>query len=516
MSSLEVSRDDLLTSPFRFVGMALAYMSDGSVQQGVFTLVGRNDVLTATHVVVDAAGRPAQRIDFFLGVDINRQSGSFTGSGGLSLAGTLEYQPHAFFTWTPATGSLLAYPQGVYQTAYPKTLAHVEAQHDMALLGLNRAIGDEVGWLGINPSAESWSSALSIGYPASATGMMYRAVSAYQSFRAQVLLSSGAEIAPGDSGGPLIVDSAVVGVASGGSDRESIWAALGWRFDELGAEIYRNDYLLGETVGKQHDFSRAANGASQWLQGFAQDDLLSGGGGADTLLGFAGNDRLIGGDGNDLLLGGDGNDVMIGGPGNDVLYGGELSGDSGFDLASYEDALAGVQINLSAKKPVGRAVSKVDDADVGIDQLFGIEGMIGSAFNDRLTGNRGNNELVGLDGNDLLVGQAGNDKLDGGAGVDTLKGGAGADIFVFSVLPAPGEAPDVIADFQRGIDRIALSSIAFTMLDNLRLDIGSDYLYLSAHSLMFDVDGLGTQEAVALLRVNAKLTGIADLQIFLI
>lgn len=517
MSSLEVSATDLLNSPYRYVGLAIAYTAEGTVRQGVFTLVGRNDLLTATHLVIDEAGRPAQRIDFFLGVDLNREGGTYRGSGG-NLPGTLEFQPHPVFTWTPAGGSVLAYPEGMYQATSPNTLTHEEAQYDFAILGIDRAIGDELGWLGMNPSADSVSTALSIGYPALATGMMYREVSPTRAWDAQLFRSSGGDLRPGDSGGPLIAGSAVVGVASGGSDWESLWSALGWRFDELGAEIYRNDTLLGESpaTATEHDFTRAANETAQWLQGFAENDRLAGGGGNDTLAGFGGNDSLHGDAGDDVLQGGAGDDVLTGGAGNDVLYGGNAQGDSGLDKVSYADALAGLALDLSAKKPLVRALLNGADTGVGVDTLSGIEGAIGSMFADRLTGSNSANYLAGAEGNDLLTGKGGNDTLDGGAGIDTLKGGAGADVFVLSALPAAGEGPDLLLDFRKGIDRIALSAETFTLPEGVSLTVASEVLYLSGRELMFDADGAGAEAAVALLRVTAKLAGIADLGLMLV
>jgi Ca2+-binding RTX toxin-like protein len=53
--------------------------------------------------------------------------------------------------------------------------------------------------------------------------------------------------------------------------------------------------------------------------------------------------------------------------------------------------------------------------------------VIGSAFNDTLTGNGANNTLDSAAGNDSLTGGNGNDTLLGGAGNDVLSGGAGAD-----------------------------------------------------------------------------------------
>jgi Ca2+-binding RTX toxin-like protein len=56
----------------------------------------------------------------------------------------------------------------------------------------------------------------------------------------------------------------------------------------------------------------------------------------------------------------------------------------------------------------------------GNDTLTGIENLVGSGFDDILTGDAGAN---------VLSAGAGADSLDGGAGADTLNGGAGADTY---------------------------------------------------------------------------------------
>jgi serralysin len=62
---------------------------------------------------------------------------------------------------------------------------------------------------------------------------------------------------------------------------------------------------------------------------------------ADRILGLGGGDSIEGGAGNDTLSGGDGSDTLVGGAGSD-----RLSGGTGIDVASYADALSG--INLTA------------------------------------------------------------------------------------------------------------------------------------------------------------------------
>jgi len=166
----------------------------------------------------------------------------------------------------------------------------------------------------------------------------------------------------------------------------------------------------------------------------------------DTLVGDSKDNTLIGNKGNDSLLGGDGNDTLRGGLGNDILTGGD---GWGFDSADYSDSKSAVTVNL---------VTGTASGGSGNDILSGIEAVIGSDFNDTLTGgNADGNALFGGNGNDTLLGGnsfsitldggngndtlisgnsvynwldggSGNDSLVGGDGSDTLIGGLGSDI----------------------------------------------------------------------------------------
>ncbi|MFO1004680.1 MAG: hypothetical protein U0929_01875 [Planctomycetaceae bacterium] len=119
-----------------------------------------------------------------------------------------------------------------------------------------------------------------------------------------------------------------------------------------------------------------------------------------AITGGSGNDTLIGGLMNDKLTGGAGSDLLIGGDGNDTLTGGD-----GIDTVSYQTATGPVTVNLTTKKATGAA---------GNDTLATIENVIGSPFNDTITGDLLNNLL---DGGDAIPG---NDTLLGGGGVDSI------------------------------------------------------------------------------------------------
>ena len=121
----------------------------------------------------------------------------------------------------------------------------------------------------------------------------------------------------------------------------------------------------------------------------------------ENLIGSAFNDTLTGDAGNNVLTGGAGNDTLVGGLGDDTLDGGAGTADT----ASYAPANSGVTVSLVTAGPQ-------DTLGAGIDTLVGIENLIGSAFNDTLTG-------------DSLA-----NRIDGGAGDDTIEGGAGNDILI--------------------------------------------------------------------------------------
>jgi Ca2+-binding RTX toxin-like protein/beta-glucanase (GH16 family) len=170
---------------------------------------------------------------------------------------------------------------------------------------------------------------------------------------------------------------------------------------------------------------------------------ISGSNFADTLSGDDGSNVLFGGDGNDLLDGRGGNDVLNGGAGADTIIGGAgddaLDGGDGIDTVSYASATSGVTVDL-------RETGPQDTGGAGIDSLANFERIVGSAFNDSLTGAAGSSILEGGGGDDTLVGRVGgadtllggdgNDVLEGGGGDDVLNGGAGVNTASYVHAPA--------------------------------------------------------------------------------
>jgi Ca2+-binding RTX toxin-like protein len=162
------------------------------------------------------------------------------------------------------------------------------------------------------------------------------------------------------------------------------------------------------------------------ITGTARNDFLvgkdplgnyfSGLAGNDTMTGLNGNDTFLGGDGDDRMFGNGGTDTFYGGAGNDFMDGGADS-----DWVSYSDATAGITLNLSL-------TTAQNTGGAGFDTVVNIENLIGSAFNDVLTGDAGANTIYGMNGDDTINGGAGNDVLMGMDGNDTVNGGSGDDM----------------------------------------------------------------------------------------
>ena len=138
--------------------------------------------------------------------------------------------------------------------------------------------------------------------------------------------------------------------------------------------------------------------------------------GNDTIANF---NQVRGSNFADTLLGSDRTDIgetFEGRSGND-----SIDGRGGFDTVRYDFANGAVAVNLVTGTGGG--------ADAGADVFVNIEGVVGSAFNDVLTGgNAANGTVVGLDDytrpgsglQEFFRGGAGNDTIDGGQGYDTV------------------------------------------------------------------------------------------------
>ncbi|CUS33712.1 conserved hypothetical protein [Candidatus Nitrospira nitrosa] len=247
-----------------------------------------------------------------------------------------------------------------------------------------------------------------------------------------------------------------------------------------------NDRVDGGTGIDTADYSTATaavtvnlgNIGAQNTGGAGSDTLVSienliGSNVADNLFGNTGNNVLIGLSGNDQLYGDTGDDRLSGGAGDDSLDGG-----LGLDTADYSTATAAVTVNLGV-------TNYQNTGGAGTDLVVDIENLLGSNFNDVLTGNTGAN---------VLTGGAGNDTLDGGVGADVMQGGTGNDIYH---VDTPGDAVVEATDDAAGGRDTVYSSITST------LGFGIEQLVLAGTAA---INGTGNAKNNDLFGNDAKNT----------
>jgi Ca2+-binding RTX toxin-like protein len=289
--------------------------------------------------------------------------------------------------------------------------------------------------------------------------------------------------------------------------------------------------------GGAGDDKLVGNGGGDALYGGDGTDVMQGGDGDDSLIGGSGDDRLDGGAGRDVAVYADaaaavtvdllagtavdgrggtdtlvriesaiggrfgdtirlgkvagsaygraGDDVLTGGSGDDELNGGSGAdtlngGAGGIDTANYLDdgfdtagpGTRGVTVDLSA----GTARDSWRNSDI----LVGIENVVGSAFDDLITGGDGRNRLSGGLGDDRLNGGAGNDELAGGSGDDKLNGDDGDDRL------SGGAGNDQLIG-GNGLDAAVYETAAGTVTVNLLTRTASDGL--GGSDTLKDIEG---------------------------
>lgn len=182
------------------------------------------------------------------------------------------------------------------------------------------------------------------------------------------------------------------------------------------------------------------------LHGGLTDDLLEGNGGNDILIGRQGSDVLDGGDGNDIIRPGEGNNTVIGGDGEDTL--------------SYIGLFTGIVADFS----VGQVTHNGD-----IDTVESIEHLIGTEFDDTVTGSSYTGEISLMGGDDTInfainsgmIGAVNTDnigRIDGGEGNDTLS-------FESSTSGVSAWLPNGIVETNNG----------WVSFENIETIIGSEY-----------------------------------------
>ena len=151
---------------------------------------------------------------------------------------------------------------------------------------------------------------------------------------------------------------------------------------------FQTDRATGEGTDTLH-----ANIDGAW--GSEYDDTITGDGDTQFIWSGGGNDTINAGGGLDLVTPGDGNDVVDGGA--------EPQGEEVNDLDIFyvNDSTGPTTVDLGAGTASG--------AGIGTDQVTDFENVVGSNFDDTITGDQSSNILFGGRGNDQLRGAQGFD-----------------------------------------------------------------------------------------------------------
>ncbi|APA68554.1 hypothetical protein YQ44_12880 [Janthinobacterium sp. 1_2014MBL_MicDiv] len=239
--------------------------------------------------------------------------------------------------------------------------------------------------------------------------------------------------------------------------------------------------------------------APQRYTGTPNADVLNGSTGADVLEGLAGDDTYYVNHSGDVIveLANGGTDTVytsvnytvadnvenvrltaagltVTGSANtnnffyvDVAGGNVLDGGGTGNSVNYLGSSVGVTASLVA-------VNGAPTAPAGSDVLVNFSNVVGSKFDDVLTGNELRNSLVG---------GYGNDTLRGGKGDDLLAGMQGDDTYIF----ARGDGADSIAEVEEAGSRNVVSFLA---------GVGADQLWFRQVGTTLEVSTIGTTDKI--------------------
>ena len=235
MAISEVSASDRFLTPYAQCGIIFVTWKDGTQSSGSCAVIGRNDILTAGHVVYNPdRGGWADSFEFYFGADYNNKTDRFDSRNWVYSSDSIS------FTW-----SAITWPENLYANNDNKTVNAAESQYDVALIGVSVPLGYVTGWLGVDPGRDLPQTAQHVGYPSDGTGMMKDPVSVTRSRFWGVYDANTPSLENGSSGGPLITsDNYLIGVRSSGDSDSSTWADIGFLWDRLYPELAKNDSCL--------------------------------------------------------------------------------------------------------------------------------------------------------------------------------------------------------------------------------------------------------------------------------
>ena len=221
----------------------------------------------------------------------------------------------------------------------------------------------------------------------------------------------------GSVGHDRLYGNSVANILKGGKGNDWLWGFAGADILDGGDGIDSASYSASESgAGVTVNLSGATNnGYITARGGDAEGDRLIN---IENIGGSRYNDILTGDENANSLTGNSGTDTLEGMAGEDTLDGG-----TGIDTASYASSRSKpgeiLIVNLSGTKDSNGYITAKGGHAEG-DRLKNIENIIGSRYEDHLTGDANVNILRGGAGADRFYGSAGADTIDGGEGDDHL------------------------------------------------------------------------------------------------
>ena len=230
---------------------------------------------------------------------------------------------------------------------------------------------------------------------------------------------------------------------------------------------------FGDTYGNIVDgFIENLRGSqgSDILIGDTQNNIIEGLNGFDFLAGDAGSDDLRGGEGDDTLLGDA--SALNASSNADILNGGNGSDTATYQFAAATSGVVGLTVSLASPGAnTGEALG---------DTYISIENIIGSAFNDTLTGDASDNVLEGGGGADAMNG-GGNGIGGDWASYQNSQTGLVACLDATQEPGGPPISGDAVGDTFASIENLRGSNLLDSLFGDAQANIiegldGDDYL----------------------------------------
>lgn len=446
--------------PYAAIVLLIVTFPNGTRVAGTGTVVGVNDILSATHMLYSPDnGGWASNVEVFPGADFN------------GMTGRIEDTPINLgsYTW-----QMTGWPTQAFSDGSDATFSGYESQYDVAVLGLSTPLGTQTGWYGIAAGYDNAQWANVLGYSTDATGMMSGKAWVMRDTTSSLYLatsSTGSDLLSyGSSGGPLYISGQdgkpyVIGVKSAGTSSSNVWADVGMLYDHIVAEIDRNDVFLSSPYLSRPVADQDATVGYTFAMTLASGTFKHGGSNALTY-----SAKLTNGASLPSWLQFDSTTMTFSG------------------TPSSADSTA-LHIRITATGNNGTSAS--DDFQLSV-----------GAFGMKVTGTAQN---------DLLLAGTGNDYVDGGAGIDTLTLSGLRSNYRITVTESTTAVKDLTssggADSLTNVERLKFSDTSIA-LDTAGHGGQAYRLYQAAFSRAPDTPGLGFQ--INALDNGWSLTSVAQ------